>query len=165
MWTIIKIDKKKFNLLKSDFEKKTGEKFTFYKPKLKVSKYLNNKLINRDVDLLGNYIFCYSKSFKEKRIIDLLKFSTGLKYFLNGFLYFQNDIKTFIEKCKNFEDHDGSITSGFAQCKNNHFYEFLSGPFVKKFFKIINFNDNNIKILLGSVETQIKKNKYLFHQV
>ena len=30
--TIIKIDKKKFNLLKSDFEKKTGEKFTFYKP-------------------------------------------------------------------------------------------------------------------------------------
>ena len=33
MWTIIKIDKKKFELLKSDFEKKTGEKFTFYKPK------------------------------------------------------------------------------------------------------------------------------------
>ena len=165
MWTIIKIDKKKFNLLKSDFEKKTGEKFTFYKPKLKVSKYLNNKLINRDVDLLGNYIFCYSKSFKEKRIIDLLKFSTGLKYFLNGFLYFQNDIKTFIEKCKNFEIMMDLLHQVLAQCKNNHFYEFLSGPFFKKFFKIINFNDNKIKILLGSVETQIKKNKYLFHQV
>ena len=68
MWTIIKIDKKKFELLKSDFEKKTGEKFTFYKPKLKVSKYLNNKLISKEVDLLGNYIFCYSKLFKEKRI-------------------------------------------------------------------------------------------------
>ena len=74
-------------------KKKTGEKFTFYKPKLKVSKYFNNKLISREVDLLGNYIFCYSKSFKEKRIIDLLKFSTGLKYFLNGFYIFKMILK------------------------------------------------------------------------
>ena len=165
MWTIIKIDNKKFELLKSDFEKKTGEKFTFYKPKLKISKYLNNKLISKEMNLLGNYIFCYSKLFKEKKTINLLKFSIGLKYFLDGFLYFQNDIKTFVEKCKNLENYDGFISSGFTKCKNNQFYEFLSGPFVKKIFRIINFNDNKIKILLGSVETQIKKDKYLFHPV
>lgn len=165
MWTIIKIDKKKFDFLKSDFEKKTGEKFIFYKPKIKISKYLNNKLINKEMDLLGNYIFCYSNLFKEKKIISLLKFSIGLKYFLDGFFYFQKDIVTFIEKCKKLENNDGFISSGFSQCKNNQFYEFLSGPFVKKFFKVINFNENKIKILLGSVETQIKKDKYLFHPV
>ena len=28
MWVVIKIDKKKFGLLKNDFKKKTGEDFT-----------------------------------------------------------------------------------------------------------------------------------------
>ena len=39
MWIILKIDKKKFNLLKQDFKKRIGEDVTFYKPKMKISTY------------------------------------------------------------------------------------------------------------------------------
>ena len=163
MWVILKIDNKKINLLKNDFEKKTGKNFVFYKPKLKISKYLNNKLIDKEVDLLGDYVFCFSQSFSEKNTINLLRFSVGLKYFLNGFFCFQREIETFINRCKNLENREGFISPGLSQCKKNQIYQFLSGPFVKNFFKIINLKDNKIKILLGGVETYINKNKYFFH--
>ena len=162
MWVILKIDNKKINLLKNDFKKKTGKNFVFYKPKLKISKYLNNKLIDKEVDLLGDYVFCFSQSFSEKKTINLLRFSVGLKYFLNGFLCFQREIETFINRCKNLENREGFISPGLSQCKKNQIYQFLSGPFVKNFFKIINLKDNKIKILLGGVETYINKNKYFF---
>ena len=164
MWVILKIDNRKINLLKKDFEKKIGKNFFFYKPKLKISKYLNNKLINKEIDLLGDYAFCFSQTFSENKNINLLRFSVGLKYFLNGTFCFQREIETFINRCKNLENSDGFISSGLSQCKENQIYQFLSGPFVKKFFKIINLKDNKIKILLGSVETYIKKDKYFFHR-
>ena len=39
MWTIIKIDKKKIDFLKKDFQDKIGKKIDFYNPKLKITKY------------------------------------------------------------------------------------------------------------------------------
>ena len=60
------IDKKKINLLKNDFKKKTGKEFVFYSPKMKISKYFQNKLISKEIDILGDYIFCFNKSFSEK---------------------------------------------------------------------------------------------------
>ena len=162
MWTIIKINKKKFNLLKKDFENKTGEKFIFYKPKLIISKYLKNKLVNQEFDLLGDYIFCFNKMFEKKETIENLKFSVGLKYFLNGYSGFQEEIKTFVVRCKKFENPEGCIDSKLFDYKENQIYQFLSGPFVKRFFKILNFNEKKLKILLGGFETHISKNRYFF---
>lgn len=162
MWAIIKIDKKKLYLLKKDFENKTGKKFIFYKPKLKVSKYLKNKLINQEFDLLGDYIFCFNDSFSNRETAAILKFSIGLKYFLNGYVCFQKEIKSFINKCKDLENPEGFIEPKFSEYKKNQIYQFLSGPFVKRFFKIINFNEKKLKIILGGSETYIAKNKYFF---
>lgn len=162
MWTIIKIDKKKLGLLKKDFENKTGEKFIFYKPKFKVSKFSKNKLINKEYDLLGDYIFCFNRLLSKKETINNLKFSIGLKYFLNGFLCFQNEIEIFVNKCRELENKDGYIESGITDYKKNEIYQFLSGPFVNKFFKLINFQEKKLKILLGGFETFVDKNKYLF---
>ena len=165
MWVVLKIDKKKLGLLKQDFKKKTGEEFIFYSPKIKISKYFKNKLISEEIDILGNYIFCFSKFFMEKKVIDLLKFSQGLKYFLGGFSPFQNEITNFIERCKNLENQEGLVSSSLSNCKMNTKYQFLSGPFVKKLFTITGLKDKKIKILLGGIETYIKRNKYLFHPV
>ena len=145
--------------------KKTGEEFTFYSPKMKVSKYSKNKLIDEEIEILGDYIFCFNKSFMEKKIINVLKFSKGLKYFLDGFYPFQNEIINFIERCRNLENQEGHVSSGLSNCEINTNYQFLSGPFVKKLFKIIGLKDKKIKILLGDIETYIKRNKYLFHPV
>ena len=165
MWVIIKIDKKKINLLKNYIKKKTGKEFVFYSPKMKISKYFKNKLISKEIDILGDYIFCFNKSFSEKNLIETLKFSKGLKYFLNGFSPFQKEILNFIKDCKNAENKDGYISSNLSKCEINRQYQFLSGPFVKKFFTVIGLNDKKLKILLGGIETYISQKKYLFHPV
>ena len=162
MWTIIKIDKSKFKLLKKDFEKKTGEEFIFYKPKIKVEKYIKNKLSEKEFDLLGNYVFCYNTSFKEKKTINLLRFSIGLKYFLQGFLHLQEDITKFVNKCKKLENIDGTISASFIEGEENKTYEFLSGPFANRLFTILELKKDKLKILLGAVESYIDKKKYLF---
>ena len=58
MWVVIKIDKKEFGLLKTIL-KKTGEDFIFYSPRMKVSKYFKNKLISKEIDILGDYVFLF----------------------------------------------------------------------------------------------------------
>ena len=83
MWTIIKFDPKKINLLKDDLKKKLGKDFIIYRPKLLIQKYKNNKLINKEIALLGNYIFCYHNKFNNHKIICDLKYLRGIKYFLN----------------------------------------------------------------------------------
>ena len=47
MWAIIKFDKKQFEFLKRDFNKKLGKNFIIYSPKLSVQKYKNNKIYKR----------------------------------------------------------------------------------------------------------------------
>ena len=86
MWTIIKFDKKKLNFLKVDFTKKLGKDFIIYNPKLFIQKYKNNKLINKEFNLLGDYLLCFHKDFKNPAAINKLKFCRGLKYFLTGFI-------------------------------------------------------------------------------
>ena len=88
MWTIIKIDKKKINFLKSDLAKKIGNDFKVYVPKLRIQKFKQNKLTSKEIDLLGDYIFCFHKKFSCKLTIESLKFMRGLKYFLDGFSWY-----------------------------------------------------------------------------
>ena len=98
MWTIIKFDRKKLGLLKKDFQEKLGKDFTIYTPKLTFKKYIKNKLIKKEFNLLGDYLFCFHKKFEDSKVMNSLIYTRGLKYFLNGFMESQGEIKNFIQK-------------------------------------------------------------------
>ena len=57
MWTIIKIDKKKFELFKQDLRRKLGSESKFYAPKIKISSIRSNRKVEKNLFLLGSYIF------------------------------------------------------------------------------------------------------------
>ena len=165
MWTIIKIDKKHLGLLKRELDKKLGAGLDIYNPKFCVEKYYKNKLIKKELSLLGDYVFCFHRQFGNPNILNSLRFTRGLKYFLNGFDKSQIEIKNFISKCKESENNDGYLTQKFYQmCLNNN-YKFTSGPFTNQIFKIINLQKNKIDILIGSIKTNINRDKFLFRPV
>lgn len=165
MWTIIKFDKKKLNLLLLDLKRKSGKKLIIYRPKVSIQTFSKNKISFREHYLLGDYLFFYHHDFKDKDSINKYKYSRGLKYFLSGFKEFQLDIEKFIDKCKNLENDQGFISETLFDISLNSFYKFNSGPFVNKIFKIINFEKNKIKILAGNLKTTISKRDYLFSPV
>ena len=162
MWTIIKFDRKKLEFLKKDFKKKLGTDATIYFPKLLIQKYKKNKFIGKEFNLLGDYLFCFHSKFKKQETLDLLKFTKGLKYFLDGFVQSQEEIEKFIKKCKEFENTKGYLSQSFFQlCKDSN-YKFTSGPFSEKIFTIINLQKNKINILLGNIKTTIKNKELSF---
>lgn len=162
MWTIIKVDLKNLEFLKNEFKKKVGEDVKIYSPKLFIEKYKKNKLIGKELNLLGDYLFCYHTQFKNHEIINFLKFTKGLKYFLSGFSQSQKDIEKFIHKCKESENKNGYLTQSFYEiCKNTN-YRFSSGPFTEKIFKIINLQKNKIDILLGNIKITTDKKEFSF---
>ena len=165
MWTILKFDKKKLPFLKKDFKKKLGKDFVFYRPKLFIQKYKNNKLINMEFSLLGDYILCFHKDFKNPNTINKLKFTRGLKYFLNGYIKSQIEIDNFVKKCKSLENENGYLSQNFYDLQINSKYKFSTGPFVEKIFEIINFQKNKIEILVGNIKTTIKRQEFLFNPV
>ena len=99
MWSIIKFDKKNFYLLKNDLREKIGKDCIIYRPKILIKKYKNKKLVKKEFDIMGDYLFCFHKKFEQKDIIQKLRFMKGLKYFLNGFFEFQRYFG-FYSKCK-----------------------------------------------------------------
>ena len=81
MWTVIKIDKKKLQLLKEDFKKYLGNNSEFYIPKMVMQKFVKNKLYQKEIEILGDYVFCYNINLTNKNTIKNLKFSRGLQIF------------------------------------------------------------------------------------
>ena len=95
--------------------------------------------------------------------VNNLKFSRGLKYFLQGSAIFQSEIEKFISKCKSLENHDGYLSNDFYELNVNSKYKFSSGPFAEKIFKIMELQKNKIDILIGDFKTTISKEKYSFY--
>ena len=165
MWTVVKFDKKKVGLLKRDLESKLGKDILIYCPKLLIQKFKNNKLINKEFDLLGDYMFCFHNKIGEEGVLEQLKFSRGLKYFLNGFIKSQKEISYFINKCKEIEDDNGYISQSIFTTEINKFYKFSSGPFTDKVFKILQIQKNKMNILLGNMKTTLDKKEFLFNPI
>jgi len=163
MWIIIKFDKKNLEFLKKELKKKMGDDLTTYNPKFLFEKYINNKLISREFNLLGDYLFCFHKNLKNTSTLNSLKSTKGLKYVLNGFVHSQEEIKKFIKKCKDSENRKGYLTQNFFELCVNSRYQFISGPFVNTIFKIINLQKNKMNILLGDIKTTINKTEFLFN--
>lgn len=165
MWTIIKYDKKNFSILVSELKKKIGEDLIVYNPKIQLKKFKNRRLVAKSVNLIGDYFFCYHTNFEKKTSIQKYKFCKGLKYFLDGYLEFQHEIISFINKCKSLEDHNGFVAKSFCDIDLFKNYKFLSGPFSEKIFKVIELKKNRINILMGNVKTTINKKEFLFSPV
>ena len=165
MWTIIKFEKNKMNFLKKELKKKLDDSLIIYTPKLLLQKYKNKKLINQEFNLLGDYLLCFHKSFEDSKNLEPLRFSKGLKYFLNGFIQSQSEIKNFVQKCKNAENDKGYISLNFFEININSIYKFTSGPFSEMIFKIISLQKHKINILLGNLKTTVNKDEFLFNPV
>ena len=165
MWTILKFDKKRLGQLKKDFSQKLGKDFQVYSPKLILQKYTKNKSVKKEYELLGDYLFCFHKDFKSPNTMNKLRFCRGLKYFLSGFLQGQNEIESFVTKCKSMENENGYLTQNFYKLELDKDYKFTTGPFAEKIFKIISFQKRNIGILMGNLKTTIDKQKFLFNPI
>jgi len=162
MWTIIKFEKKKINLLKEDLKKKVGCNYKIYIPKLLVEKLSKNKLIKKEINLLGDYLFCFNKKFKNKNSLSQLNNLRGVKFYLSGFVESQKEISSFINKCKNSENDRGYLSFDFFDIKQKLSYKLCTGPFSDQIFKFINLEKNKIKILMGNFKTTIDKKNLLF---
>jgi hypothetical protein len=165
MWKILKFDHKNLELLKKDLFKKLGQDLKIYIPKLRIQKYRNNKLISKEINLLGSYMFCFHESFEYEKTINSLRFLKGLKYFLAGFAKSQSEIGEFVKKCKESENKEGFLSRDFYDLNLNMKYKFSSGPFADKIFKLINLEKNRIKVLMGNIETTIQRKDFLFTPV
>ena len=165
MWTIIKYEKKKLEFLKLDLEKKLGSECKFYQPKLLYKNYRKKKLIEKEFDLLGDYLFCFNEKFDNSKFINTINYSRGLKYILNGFIESQKEICAFIDKCKLSEDTNGYLSDQFYDLNVNSNYKFFSGPFTNSIFKILELQKNKIKILMGNLKTTVNKKDFLFQPV
>ena len=161
MWTVLKFDKNNLGLLKGDLNKRLGQDFKIYIPKIRIQKFKNNKLINKEFNLLGDYMFFFHRDLGCKNIKNLLKFTKGLKYFLDGFFNSQKEIEKFINKCQESEKESGFISEDFFTLITGNSYKFSSGPFTDKIFQIINLQRNKIKILMGNIKTTINRKEFL----
>ena len=165
MWAILKIDKKKINILKNEFYKKLGKEIIFYQPKLQIEKYKKNRTENREIDILGDYVFCYHQSLSCQKTVNQLQYCKGLKYFLKGFKQYQADIAEFIKKFKSLENNEGYVSKSFFNLNINSYYKFTTGPLTEQIFKIIEIQKNKINIMLGKVKTTINHKNFLFSPV
>ena len=165
MWTVIKYYPKKLHQMQTEISKKFHGDTEYYSPKILIEYYLKNKLSSKKINLLGDYIFCFNKNFKSKNSVNQIKFTRGLKYILNGYSYFQEDITKFIITCKNNEKIDGCVSLDFIDLTLNAKYKFNSGPFTGKIFELINFQKNKLNILLGKIKTTTDKKEFLFSPV
>jgi hypothetical protein len=165
MWIIIKFDNKRFSFLEEDLIKKFGKNFKIYIPKLSIQRIKNKKIMNKEFNLLGDYLFCFHEDFKNIATLNKLKFCRGLKYFLNGFLQSQIEIQKFISMCKKSENNFGYLSHTLQQLKKNSKYKFSSGPFTEKMFKIIDVQKNKIEIMLGNIKTTVGKQSFLLSKI
>ena len=165
MWTVLKFHKSELSLFKEDLIKNLGKDFQLYIPKIRIQKYKKNKLINIDLNLLGDYLFCYHESFKNKETISSMKFIKGLKYFLNGFNESQESIKRFIQECKSTENDQGFVSREILDLKLEKKYKFLNGPFSNQIFEILKLQKEKIRIVTGNLTTTISKKRFLFLSV
>ena len=165
MWAIIKFDKKNLNNLKKDSSNKLGIVLKIYIPKISIKKFHKKKYIKKEINLLGDYMFCFHEKFSHDNFLGLIKYCRGLKYTLAGHKEFQKEISDFVLKCKNSENKDGFLNNNFCDMIVKKPYKFISGPFADKIFTIIKVQQSKLDILIGDLRTTINKQKFLFNPI
>ena len=157
MWVVAKYDKKKANFFLEDLKKKLKDEVVIYNPRVKIEKFYKKKLISKEFNILGDYIFCFNPKFENQKILNNLQFTKGLKYFLSGFYKSQKEIKEFIKKCKKSENENGFISADFFDIELNKKYKFNSGPLFNLIFQVVEIQKTKFKILMSDKIATIKK--------
>jgi hypothetical protein len=166
MWAIIKINKKKINLLRQDFSKYFDTNYKIYSPKIKIKNFKKNNLkFFKEVSILGDYIFCFHSSLSVPNKLDYIKKFRGLKLFVNGHIHSQDEIINFIKRCKENEDQNGFLLQEFFETEINKSYEFVTGPFAKKIFSIIGLQKNKLQTTIGNIKTTINRKDFLYRPI
>ena len=129
-----------------------------------MKKFYKNKLLNKELHLLGDYMFFYYSKLFNKNFITIIKNCKGLKYILRrGYIEFQKKIVKFINKCKSFEHKSLYIKQTFYNVDIKKYCKFISGLFVEQIFLILKIQQQKIDILLGNLKTLVKKKEFLFN--
>ena len=165
MWTIIKFDKKRLPLVKSEFRDRLGSDVYFYEPKLRVVNYSKSKKIIKDISILGDYLLCFHRDFAKQTAISSLKYSRGLKYFLTNYFNSQKDIEKFVNHCKSSEDENGFLKYSYFNFKDKNKFEFLSGPFKNFVFTAIEQNKLYLTSLIGRYQIIVSKKNNLIRPI
>ena len=166
MWAVLKYKSREFNMLIDNFTKILGEEPRFYCPKIKYQKYIKCQLKTCEKFVLENYLICYHSKFNDVSVINKLKYSKGLSYFLNGFQKNQKEIISFINHCKKYENSEGYLRQDFFDYNNFKTGRFISGPFTNMIFEVISNQSTKLKILIGGLTTTInKKSNYFYRTV
>ena len=139
----------------------------FYSPRIQYQKYINNKLKVYEKNILDNYLICKHEKFSDTKIINSLKNSKGLIYFLNGYQFNQSELEEFIRFCKLNEDKKGFLTQSFFKIIEKTKARFISGPFTQMVFDIIEKEGSKLKILMNNINITIPKNssKFLYSSI
>ena len=166
MWLVAKIKKKEFKIFKQNLNQKLKTDLKFYQPKFLKIISKKNKIIQKEVPLISNYIFINHPEFSKIELVNFLSFTKGLDYFLKTSLFNQIQILDFIKSCKNYEDENGYIKPNFFKCLVNYKAKFLTGPFANKVFQVIEKKENFIKIMLNDLNIKLTdKAKYLYQPI
>lgn len=162
MWIVIKYKKKEINLLKNEFKKKIDQSVIFYIPKMRVRKFIGNKFVLLEKEILEDYAFCYHKQFSEKSILKSINSFKGLKQLMNFCSFCQKEIIGFINLCRINTNEDGFVKTSifdFSILKNG---TFSSGPFVDIVFKVLKNQKNKLRIIIGNIKAVVNKEENYF---
>ena len=158
MWIVFNYKIKEINTLKENLKKILGNAPDYFIPQVKYQKILGNKFKIIKKNLLEGYLICYDQKFKDKNIINNLKFVKGLNYIIDGYKSNQDEIILFIKECKKFQSSEGFLTQGFFENSNFSKGKFVSGPFTNLVFDMISKNSKKTEMLIGKYKTIISKN-------
>ena len=161
MWIVASA--KNIDFFMYEIKKKVSD-IEFYYPKIK------HKIKNKEEkvkNILGDYLFCYSKSFDEKKtILFNLKFLKGLKKILFSRQEHQKEIVNFINHCKLHESDNGLMQNTFFKDKIDEKGKIINGPFSNCMFNLINKDAKKIKVLIGEIEVSISdKSKFNYSTI
>ena len=84
MWAVIKFDKNQLKLFEIEFKNKFKNECKLYFPKLLTQKIKKNKKFNKELNLLGDYVFCFHNNFACSNTYKEIKFLKGVKSLLIG---------------------------------------------------------------------------------
>ena len=166
MWALIKFKTNQIHLLKKELILKLGKDLKLFLPKIKYNTIDRRKgFVSSERFILGDYMFCYHEKFKDFNEINKIKNTKGMKYFLEGYYNNQNEINSFINKCKAHSDNEGFLRQSFFKFIKTKEYKFISGPFTNFIFKAIEEQKNKFKISIGSMNFILSNKKYFFEQL
>lgn len=156
MWAILKIDYNYLNLFKNDFRKVVGSEVEIYSPKYLIQNFNKNKLKFKEIKLLGNYVFCFHKNFKNLNFYNNIKYLKGFNSLIPGYIETQKEISQFVKDCKNSENDRGYVQNSFFNMKIENNYKLKTSVFTNKAFEIMKFHKNKIEIMIGNLKVSAK---------